>query len=93
MEAPFLPNSNHYRTLGMTENNERNLTLAGCYFNPKIEEIDIEVDGVECVLFPLSMETYLPNWTGSDGRTASEICPNDSLRSVTCEIPEGTGYR
>ena len=100
MEPPFLPNRNHYRTLGMTANNERNLTLAGCHF-PKIDEsvnmlsIDIEVDGVECVLFPRSMKSYSDTWRGSDGRTASEICPDegDSLKSVTCEVSERNGYR
>jgi len=94
MEEPFVPSVGGYRTVGEDSiTGLRNLTLAGCYFNPNPEHLDIEIDGVECEIFDLSLTSLPTDFVGSDGRTASEICPKDTLRSVTCAIPEVSKQR
>ncbi|GMH66617.1 hypothetical protein TL16_g04474 [Triparma laevis f. inornata] len=83
MEEEYLPHSQGYKTTGKGYAlNHRNLTLAGCFFQSAVRNLEITVDGVDCPINPLSLE-QIPEVPG--------FCKNDVLRKVMCKIPEGTG--
>ncbi|GMH57924.1 hypothetical protein TrST_g5907 [Triparma strigata] len=83
MEDQYLPHPDGYKTTGAGYTlNHRNLTLAGCFFQSSVSNLEITVDGVDCPIFPLSLKV-IPQRDG--------FCENDILREVTCKVPEGTG--
>ena len=85
MEEPYIPDPSKFRTLGVTNDGMNNLTLAGCHFHSNVDELKIEIGGVNCPIYNgtlVNITSPDPTFCRGDGNIA---------RTVTCNVPEGTG--
>ena len=82
-ETDYLPHTDGYKTTGKSQTlGHRNLTLAGCFFQSAVSNLKITVGDVDCPIYPRSLKV-IPS--------REDFCLTDTLREVTCKVPEGTG--
>ena len=82
----YLPKEDGYDTTGYHVDGlegSNDLTIAGCFFQHQVKNLAITIDGVDCEIYQDSLS--------SDIAAVEGFCTTDTLRKVTCMIPEGTG--
>ncbi|GMI27037.1 hypothetical protein TeGR_g1845, partial [Tetraparma gracilis] len=79
----YLPVETGYDTTGEDPLvGSSDLTIAGCFFQHVVENLRITVDDIDCDIYLDSLRELPP---------VENFCVTDTLRAVTCKVPEGTG--
>eukprot|EP00520_Triparma_pacifica_P008947 CAMPEP_0118663976 /NCGR_PEP_ID=MMETSP0785-20121206/17747_1 /TAXON_ID=91992 /ORGANISM="Bolidomonas pacifica, Strain CCMP 1866" /LENGTH=4925 /DNA_ID=CAMNT_0006557813 /DNA_START=422 /DNA_END=15195 /DNA_ORIENTATION=+ len=98
MQYPHIPRVEGYKTTGFTADGDSNLTVAGCnlpdpaWGNPgdtirPWDRLEMFVGGIICPVYPLSLRDLDRNAINAP----ADFCEGDTIREVTCKVPEGTG--